>query len=234
MASITFGSGKLYYKHPTTNQVYQVGVLDDVSLNFDSSTKEKYGSNQFPIATVVTSKKVTGKATFAQIDGGLISTLMSGTVTSGRVVLAEDVSTGASLIVDPTGTGYVADYGCVDAAGNPMVLTASAPAVGAYSHASATYTFNASEPAGVKVGYSYSVSTGKTFTIENAPMGTQTNFSMFLQERSSDGETFGVNLFSVVVPTLNFGFKNEDFSTQDLQFSAQVNSVGQIGAVYSE
>lgn len=236
MSSIVFGSGKLLLKHPTTSQVFQVGVLTDVSLNFEGSSKSLYGNKQFPVATVMTSKKVTGKATFAEIDGKLISAVMSGTVTTGRNIIAEAVSTGASLVVSPTGSGMVADYGCIDANGNPMILTASAPSVGSYSvnTGSATYTFNASQPAGVTATYAYGVSTGNTLAVGNQDMGTQTNFSMFLQEKGADGETFGVELFSVIVPNLNFAFKNEDFGTQDLAFEAQANSTGQVAKIYSE
>lgn len=236
MASIIFGSGKLLMKHPTTNQVYQVGILQDVSLNFEGSTKSLMGSKQFPVAVVSTSKKVTGKCTFAQIDGRLISAIMSGSVTSGRTVLNDFISTGTSTVVSPTGSGVSADYGVIAANGNPMVLTGSAPAVGAYTAATgtATWGFNASEPVGATITYAYTVTTGNTLAVNNNDMGTGNTFGVFLQENGQDGETFGVELFSVVVPNLNLAMKNEDFTTQDLTFEAQATASGAVAKIYTE
>jgi hypothetical protein len=233
MSSIVFGSGKVFMKDPTSSQVYQVGILSDVSLNFEGSSKNLYGNKQFPVATVMTSKKVTGKASFAQIDGRLISALMAGTVTAGRNIINENVSTGSTLTVSPSGTGFVADLGAIDAAGNAMSLTASAPSVGTYSQSGGTYTFNNSEPVGVTVAYTYSTGSGNTFTVTNADMGTQTNFSMYLQEKGTDNELFGVELLSVVIPNLNFAFKNEDFSTQDLSFEAQATAAGSVAKIFT-
>lgn len=234
MASITFGSGKVFLKHPTTSQVYQVGVLNDVSLNFEGSSKSLYGNKQFPVATVMTSKKVSGKASFAQINGALISAVMSGTVSTGRNVLNEVLSTGTSTVVAPIGTGFYADYGVVDTNGNPMTLTGSVTAVGQYSRTAATYSFHASEPVGATISYAYSTGSGQTLAGNNNDMGVQTNFSMFLQERGADGELFGCELLSVIVPSLNFSFKNEDFSTQDLSFEAQANAAGAVFKIYTE
>lgn len=234
MASYLFGSGKLFFKAPD-NQVYQVGILQDVSINFEASTKDLVGNKQYPVATVHTSKKVTGKATSAVIDGRLMSTIMSGTVTSGRTMLGENVSTGTPVVVSPTGSGFLADFGVIDAAGNGMQLTGAAPAVGAYSvvTGTATYTFNASETDPKTISYSYTTTTGQTLAVSSQVMGLQTNYSCFLQEQFN-GETFGLELHSIIIPSLDMSFKNEDFAVSNLNFSAQAKADGSVFKIYSE
>jgi hypothetical protein len=232
MASYLFGSGKLLFKAPD-NQVYQVGILQDVSINFESSTKDLVGNKQYPIATVHTAKKVTGKATSAIIDGRLMSTIMSGTVTAGRVIIGENVVTGASATVSPSGTGFVADLGVIDASGNGMFLTGAAPALGAYSQSSGTYTFNASEPDSKTISYSYNTGSGQTLSVNNNLMGLQTNYSCFLQEQFN-GETFGLELLSVIIPSMDMAFKNEDFAVTNLNFSAQAKADGSVFKIYTE
>ena len=230
--SINFGSGKLFLKHPTTNQAYQVGLLSDVSVNFEGSTKTLSGGNQFPIATVMTSKKVSGKASFAQIDGRLVAALMSGSVTTGRIVQNDYTTTTSSLTV-PTGSGaFDRDLGVIAADGTPMALTGSAPALYAYSRTGNVYTFNASEPAGAIVSCTLTTTSGSTLAVNNLPQGTQTLFSLFLQEKDSDGDLLGFELFQVVIPNLNFAFKQEDFAVQDITFEAQAKADGSVYKIY--
>ncbi|ACL64653.1 conserved hypothetical protein [Anaeromyxobacter dehalogenans 2CP-1] len=236
MASITYGSGKLFFKNPTTSQVYQVMEMTDVELSYEGSTKEYYGSRQFPILSVTGQKKVSGKAGTAFIDGRLLSVILSGTTTAGREVLNEVSATGSSATVSPTGTSFAADYGVVDAARNPMNITSSAPAVGAYAvnTGSGMYTFNAAEPDTKTITYAYNTGSGSTFTMKNALQGVQTGFTLFLQQRGSDGELFGVKLNSVVIPGLSFAFKAEDFSVTNLDFVAQVDAAGDLGKAFTE
>ncbi|GAO01961.1 hypothetical protein [Anaeromyxobacter sp. PSR-1] len=236
MASITYGSGKLFFKNPTTSQVYQVMEMTDVELSYEGSTKEYYGSRQFPILSVTGQKKVSGKAGTAFIDGRLLSVILSGTTTAGREVLNEISVTGSSATVSPTGTSFAADYGVVDAARNPMSVTSSAPAVGAYAVSTGTgaYTFNAAEPDPKAITYSYNTGSGSTFTMKNAVQGVQTGFTLFLQQRGADGELFGVKLNSVVIPGLSFAFKAEDFSVTNLDFVAQVDAAGDLGKAFTE
>jgi hypothetical protein len=230
---LTFGSGKLFLKHPTTNQAYQVGVLEDVSINFEGSTKSKSGGQQFAIATVMTNKKVTGKASFAQIDGRLVSAIMSGTVTAGRIVQNDVMVTGTVTTVLPTGTAFDRDLGVIAADGTPLAFTTGTAAAGvSYSRTGNAYTFHASEPMSGTISYTYASNTGSTLAVQNQAQGTQTNFSMFLQEKDSDGDLLGFELFSVVIPNMNFAFKAEDFAAQDISFEAQANAAGAVYKVY--
>src|ERR1700751_1737214 len=83
---LSFGSGAIWGER--TDVIgsgigpRQLGVLQDIQIDFDWSDKELYGQLQFPVAIARGQGKITGKAKFAQILGLLYSDIFSG-VTPG-------------------------------------------------------------------------------------------------------------------------------------------------------
>ncbi|GAO01926.1 hypothetical protein [Anaeromyxobacter sp. PSR-1] len=233
MSSILFGSGKLYVKD-STGQSYQVGVLQDVSVNFEGSTKELMGSKQWPIAVAATGKKISGKAGFASIDGKLLKNVFGGTSSAGRTLIKEESLTIALAAVTGTQSAtFTADLGVLDAEGNTMTVTGSTPALGSYTVTAGKYGFNASQSGTVTVSYRYTTGSGETITVKNQDMGTQPVYTAFLQEEW-DGETLGMEFLAVTIPSLDMSFKNEDFAVENLNFSCQANASGDVFKIFVE
>lgn len=230
---VTFGSGKLFLKQGSN--AYQVGLLEDVTVNFEGSTKSKSGGYQYPIISVMTNKKVTGKASFAQIDGRTISSLLSGTATVGRVVVGEFVTTAATSTVAPTGTAFIADLGVTTPNYGALKLTASAGDVNpvTYYQSNGIYNVYSTNATGSVISYSYQLATGQTLEGKNQLQGTQTSYSIFLQEKDADGDIIGFELPQVIIPNLNFSFKAEDFGVNDISFEAMADSGGTVYKIYT-
>lgn len=236
MASFLFGSGYLFLKDGSGN-THQVGIMSDVQVDFEATSKELRGAQQYPLAVAIASRKASGKAKSADINGKALGSLLSGSATSGRTIYVSNApyAAAASVVVSPTGTGMSIDLGVLDANNNPMTLTTSAPAVGAYSASlsTRTYTFNASQTGQLSISYGYSTGSGFTTTLSNQDQGLTPTYELHLQE-SFNGETFGIKLNSVTIPKLGVAFKSEDFATSDLDFQAQANAAGAIGSIFWE
>jgi hypothetical protein len=237
MASYIFGSGYLFLKDGA-GSTHQVGVMSDVQVDFEATSKELRGSQQYPLAVAIASRKASGKAKSTTVDGKALSSLLSGSTATGRTIYATNLpkNAAASVYVGPvTGSGMNIDLGVLDASNNPMSLTSSAPAIGAYAvnTGTATYTFNAGQTGQLAISFGYGSTTGYTTTIAQQDQGVTPTYELHLQE-NFQGETFGIKFVSVSIPKLGVGFKSEDFAATDLEFQAQANAAGQVGFVYWE
>lgn len=235
MASILFGSGYAFLRDSAGN-AHQVGILQDITVDFEATSKELRGSQQYPLAVAISGRGVSGKAKHAEINGKVMGSLLSATVAAGRKLYKTNVSyaAAASVTPSPTGTGFVADMGVLDRNGNPMTITSSAPGVGSYSVSGpGAYTFNASETGSLQLSWAYTTGTGYTAVLNNQDQGMAPTYELHLQEQFQ-GESFGVKLYAVAIPKIGLAFKNEDFGSDDIEFKAQANSAGQIGELYFE
>src|ERR1017187_6861835 len=92
-----FGSGVLFGT-PSTAAATPVrfGILQDVSIDFAFSTKQLFGTYQFPVAIGRGTAKVTGKAKFARIDSEVLNTLFfNQTQGSTKQIIYVDAEAGA-------------------------------------------------------------------------------------------------------------------------------------------
>jgi hypothetical protein len=230
MSSILYGVGSAFIKD-ASNNAFQFGVLQDVSVDFQVSTKPLYGSNGYPVDVAATERKVTGKIKFAQFEIKTLGSLLGGTTTAGRKLanVNHTVSASSSITVTPTGSGFYADLGVLDNNGNAMTLTGSAPQVGAYAVNTSTgvYTFNASETGSLQISYQYSSTSGYTLAVNNAPMGQAQTYELTLWP-SYKGESASLRLFAVTIPKLALALKNNDHLAQDLEFEAFANTQGKV------
>lgn len=235
MSSILFGAGTAYVKDSTGN-AHQFGVLQDISVEIQTTTKPLYGSNSFPEDIAVTEKKINGKIKFAKFDAKMLASVLGGSYTSGRKLVNANytVSAAASVVV-PSGSGisYYADLGVLDSAKNPMAVTASAPALGAYSvnAGTGTYTFNASQTGSVYISYQQTTTAGNTVSVTNTPMGQASTFELSLWP-SYKGQTAGIRIFSVTIPQLSLALKNTDHLAHDLSFEASADANNNVYEIY--
>jgi hypothetical protein len=245
-----FGAGAIYAT-PLTDasgsaialpSPVQIGILQNVDMDDSFDTKELYGSLQYPVDIGRGKGKKSFKAAFAQFNALLFNSVFYGqSLTSGYNALYQDlvgsiIPTGAgatSIAITPTapagGTSVFAyDLGVQDGNGNPYTRVASSPTSGQYSLTGSTYTFSSLDVGKrVFISYGYSnatnPSTGKVLQINNLPMGQVPSFSVqFFVNRF--GNSIWRRFPNCVSTKLSSGFKNDDFTINNFEFSAFADS----------
>src|SRR5436853_4229026 len=151
----------------------QFGILQDVQIDWDWTTRELWGQFQFPVDIARGQGKIAGKAKFARIFGALYGDLFFGqTPASGQLTIAENeaatvpASTPYAVTV-ANAASYVDDLGVFYAsgasAGNRFTRVTTPSAAGQYSVNLATgiYSFAAADAgAALLVSYLYNTSSG--------------------------------------------------------------------------
>jgi hypothetical protein len=243
---VNFGVGNLTIIPPSgaadpTPLVF--GVLQDVQLDYSSAKKTLYGQRQFAVAVADAEAKLTGKAKFAQIRGGILAAALVGsTVAAGETTEVTDPSapiptTPFQITVVGSAT-FVEDLGVVNSATNaPFTKVASAPAAGQYSVAAGVYTFASADnisAISVKISYTKTVpAVGKTISLGNPLMGVSTTYVLdcFNDSPANNSKIYGVRLSAVVIPKLSLVFKNTDFTMHDIDFEAIDDGTGSATSV---
>jgi len=246
MAQYGFGAGALWGT-PLTDAFGNLlanpspilfGVLQNVSVDISGDIKELNGQNQFAVAVGRGKGKITGKASFAQINGAIINSLFFGqTMTSGILSDVYD-TTGAAIPTTPyqitptvPGSGtWSADLGVRDANGLPMTRVTSAPATGQYSVSAGVYTFAAADTGKtVFISYQYTATStvAKTSTVMNVPMGYAPQFRCDLFNGYS-GKALALTLYGCVANKLSLATKLDDFMMPDFEFAGFADSAGRV------
>jgi len=242
---IMFGAGNLYgidriVAVPTP---VKFGILQEVAVEIALTKKELHGQNVFADAVGVAEGKVTCKAKLAKLSADLMGKLFfAATPATGQVLpivgeagtipatpFSITVANGATF---HTNLGVI--FGKNDAAtdGQPLTRVAAAPATGEYSlnETTGVYTFAAADTTlKVKFDYLYtSALVGKTITLANVEAGTMPTFKAVLTG-NFDGEKVVLILNRCVSDKLTLPTKRGDFVIQEMDFSAQVDSVDELG-----
>lgn len=229
MASIIFGVGDAFIRDAAGNAL-KFGILQDVSLDLAGSTKALYGSGRFPVDVAQTEVKISGKIKHATVDGKVLATVLGGTTAASRSLEFTVTSSGTTVVM-PTPFGV--DLGVIDASGNPMSLTSSAPGTGSYSRTAQTYTLNSADATGSSVYSTFTTGSGFTVSVAQSNMGAAPTYELHLYE-SYKGEAFGVRLYAAVLPKLSLAFKNTDFVMSDLDYECFTNAAGKCYDLYYE
>src|SRR5581483_1428457 len=87
-ASLGFGSGVIFMTPAAGTTPLRVGILQDVSFDMSWDQKPLYGQNQWAVALARGKAKGSIKAKTAQIDSGVIgSIILGGTPTTGQKLI---------------------------------------------------------------------------------------------------------------------------------------------------
>jgi len=241
MTQIVFGAGAMWgILNSTTPTPKRFGVLQDVSLDFNASSKTLIGQNNLPFAVargVITTK---GKASFGQFNGGVINDLFFGQSASSGQIAAIDNETGTipapsgpyTVTVANSGT-WTTDLGVVfGATGLPLTRVASGPTTGQYSVSAGVYTFAAADAGlAVYISYMYTIpSTGQKFTIAQQAMGTTPTFKTVIS-LPYNGQKASVTLNACIANKFSFATKTEDFAIPSFDFEAFADAAGNLGTV---
>lgn len=242
MPNPVFGVGMLSITTVTgsTPTPVQVGVLQNVTLDIETAAVELWGANRFPVDVAMGKTSIKGKAQSGTLGSGTVAAILNGTSTTGRKIGIADESAqvAANAYTATNGGTYFEDLGVINTVtGLAMTRGATATGAGVYAVNTTTgvYAFNAADSNPLcKVSYSYTSSgTGKYVPITNGLMGGSYAFKLNLFNTYKT-KYFGVSLWSVQIPKLSLGLKNDAFTMQDIEFVAYADSTGRVIDSYFE
>lgn len=237
---LVFGSGYLYGIGTAANSSpRKFATLQDTSFDFTFAVKELYGQQNLPVDVRRGEGKLTGKAKFGKISGGMLNDLFFGQTASTGLLLS---SIGEAWSI-PAATPYTVtvansvnfdtDLGVTYAAtGLPFTKVASAPIAGQYSEAAGVYTFAAADAGtAVLVDYLYTATTGGTkITLSNQVMGTTPTFmGVFTTNVSGKIATLKLNLCTS--SKLSFATKTEDYMIPEMDINIMADASNNIGVI---
>lgn len=236
MAQYMFGSGNLTLIPPVgASDVtpVQIAILRDVSLDVTMTTKELRGAYTFPVDIARAGAKVSGKAKYATVNGGIIASIFDVASTSGEVVESEENSpSGTSLTVSHS-ANFVADHGVINAStGVPLAKVTSGATGQQYSVSAGAYTFGTTGSYNVRYSWT-NAGVGKTTKLVNTLMGSSTVYQVRLFN-TFRSKHFGVKLYAATVPKIAFSFKNEDYTESDVDFECFADASGNVIEFYTE
>jgi hypothetical protein len=225
----------------------QFGILQDVEIDWDWTTKELWGQFQFPVDIARGQGKITGKAKFARIFGAIYGDLFFGeTPASGQLTVSENeavtvpATTPYTVTVTNAAT-YVDDLGVLYAAGaeagNRFTRVTTPSAAGQYSvnPASGIYTFAAADAgAALSISYLYNTTAGKKLVLTNQLMGyTPTFKATFYTTKTTQSVPAGLALVlnACTATKLSLPTKIDDYEIQEFDFSAFADATGAIGTL---
>lgn len=216
-----------------------IGFAQGLSVDFSANIKELYGQNQYALDAARGQTKVSGKMTAAVVSGIAWNSVFFGeSLTSGGIKwnpgeagAVPGVST--YTVTAANAATFDQDLGVTYAAtGLPLTKVASAPAAGQYSVAAGVYTFAAADAnAAVLLYYTSTLTgTGQTLTINNHLLGTSPTFRLdYYTSRSNKSLVLRLN--QCQLSKLSIATKMEDFAMPEFDFTAFVNSAGQLGQI---
>ena len=225
----------------------QFGILQDVQIDWDWTTKELWGQFQFPLDIARGQGKITGKAKFARIFGAIYGDLFFGqTPAAGQLTVSENEaatvpSTSPYTVTVANAANFVDDLGVYYAsgssAGNKFTRVTTPSAGGQYSVNLATgiYTVAAADAtASLLISYLYNSSAGRKLVLTNQLIGyTPTFKATFYTTKTTQGVPAGLALVlnACTATKLSLPTKVDDYEIQEFDFSAFADPTGAIGTL---
>jgi hypothetical protein len=226
----------------------QFGILQDVQIDWDWTTKELWGQFQFPVDIARGQGKIAGKAKFARIFGAIYGDLFFGqTPATGQVTVSENEAaavpaTGPYTVAVANASGFSDDLGVYYASGNnagsrfTRVTTPSAAGQYSVNAATGVYTFAAADAnAALAISYLYaSAVSGRKLVLTNQFMGfTPTFKATFYTTKTTQGVPAGLTLVlnACTASKLSLPSRVDDYEIQEFDFSAFADPTGAIGTL---
>lgn len=255
---LSFGSGAVWAERTDIqigstggNGAVPFGVLQDVSLDFSFTDKELYGQYQWPVAIARGQGKITAKAKYARILGGLYSEIFWGSPnTTSQLTVSQNEpaivpsSPGPYTVTIGNAANFVDDLGVQYATGTGpgstsgvfrRVLTPSSAGQYSVNFTSGQYTFFSSDATlAILISYTYNISgTGTQVKITNQLLGTTPTFKTTFYQQISPGsggvKGLSVRLNACTATKLSLPTKVDDWQLSELDIMAYADAAGTIG-----
>lgn len=248
---LAFGAGALWGNRTDVTGAGigpdQFGILQDVQIDWDWTTRELWGQFQFPVDIARGQGKITGRAKFARIFGAIYGDLFFGeTPAAGQLTVAENEAavvpaTSPYTVAVASAATYSDDLGVYYAsggdAGNRFTRVTTPSAAGQYSVNSANgiYTFAAADAgAGLMISYLYGTLSGRKLALTNQLIGTTPTFkATFYTRKTTQGVPAGLSLVlnACTATKLSLPSRIDDYEIQEFDFSAFADPTGAIGTL---
>ena len=226
MSNILFHTGSLYIsgKGKTPRRIM---TIQETNFEFKGELTKLMGEKQFAVDTAVGSIDITAKAKNGQLDPEVFNSLFFGQTVQGNAkVLVENetafVKEGKCLV--RAGNRFAENLGVRDLdSGQVLTLTSSAiPEDGQYTvnQMSGEYTF-APSLEGIKISIDYLINDaeGNSLIITSKLAGTTVNFRGIFAKTYRDGRKLTMICRHCVCDSLQFGFKQNDYTLPDFSFA---------------
>jgi hypothetical protein len=226
--NVTYGQGRVFATD-ADGLTHEVGQLTGIDVEFSLEKAEYKGGYDVVLASVIKTKKVSGKAAAGKFDGAILAKCLGATTTTGKTAHYSEAKTIAASVTVDHAAAYVDTLVVRDAAGAPMTKVASNPDVGEYAVAAGVYTFNVSEPAGTAtIDYRATVASGKTHLVSAGLQKIAPTFKLILSQPDVEGTPQGLTVFAAVIDKLTKGGKAEAFSENSIDFTGQADAQGRL------
>lgn len=238
MPEIVFHSGKLIAipKNTATPTPRQLMTIQETSFDFKGDLKKLMGEGQYAVDAAIGSVEISLKCKNGQLNMRTVNELFFAKtiVGSGEEFVENEVITVAAGTATLTaGALTLQDYGVTNrVTGVQYTRVASAPAAGQYVFGAAgVLTFNTTENANaLLVNYVKSnTTTLESFDLTNDVAGSTVTVEAFFHKKMRDGRQFNLHFYNLIVPSLSFAAKLNDYVMPEFTMEAFANAANVVG-----
>ena len=234
MADIIFHSGeiKVISRASAIATPRDLLTIQETSFDFKGDIKNLMGEGQFAVDSAVGSIEISMKCKNGQLNPTTFADIYFGKniAQNGELyVKAEPITVAAGTATLAGGALSAQDLGVYNSVtGLQYTRVATAPTAGQYIWgANGVLTFNVSENAQVLLA-SYirnDTSTMQSFTANNELAGTTVTLEAFFHKKMRDGRQFNMHFYNVIIPSLNFAYKINDYTMPEFTMQAFADPV---------
>lgn len=225
-----FGLGSLLTIPSGANPTpVQVGLLEDVSVDFKDELKPLNGQYRYAVDMARGKGSISIKAKVREFRADILAMGIQGSSTTTGSIIGV-TSEAATIPGSPfqvtvaNGATFSEDCGVLNlTTGKWMTRVAAAPATTQYTVNTATglYTFAAADTTNnLAISYTYAAAAiGKTVSVSNQVMGASTGYAL-RAFNVYGGKPLGFKFYNVHTPGLALAMKADDWATEDIEFQA--------------
>lgn len=238
MADIIFHSGKLIAipKNVAVPTPRHIMTIQETSFDFKGDLKRLMGEGQYAVDAAIGSVEISLKCKNGQLNMRTVNELFfAKTVAASgeEFVENEQITVAAGAATLAGGAATLGDYGIFNkATGEQYTRVASAPAAKQYVFgASGALSFNVSENANVLLAnYTKTNSTTmESIDLTNDLAGTTVTVEGLFHKKMRDGRQLNIRLYNLIVPSLSFAAKLNDYVMPEFTIEAFANTAGSVG-----
>lgn len=202
----SFGAGRVFLDDK------EVGDLREVTVEYTRETKEYRGVKGAPRDAAIVSESVAFKASSGGADQALVAAVLGATVTTGsKRIATETHDTAPGTAVLTNSATWIENLEVTHPTYGRMTKVPSAPALGQYSVAAGTVTYNASEVGNATVTYRYTSVAGSNAVFSNQDKRAAPRVRLLLWNSYNTAQPFGLEIPAAVIQKWNHGGKQEDY-----------------------
>lgn len=207
-------------------------TIQETSFDFKGDIKKLMGEGQYAVDAAVGSTEISMKCKNGQLNPTTFADVYFGKAIANNgesYVKNEVITVAAGAATLAAGALTAQDLGIYNSVtGIQYTRVATAPAAAQYVFgANGALTFNSTENAQVLLA-SYiknDTTTMQSFNTTNELAGTTVTCEAFFHKKFRDGRQFNMHFFNVIIPSLNFAYKLNDYLMPEFTIEAFADSV---------